>query len=68
MLDEEDNIMDYVFLYPNRSYIVMDPSTCGACSIYLLAKNPHQVEIVIVHPKTVNPILSYESSLYLPMD
>ena len=29
----------YVCSYSHRSYIVLDPSTCGACSISLLAKN-----------------------------
>ena len=28
MLDKEDNIIGSVFLYPNRSYIVMDHPTC----------------------------------------
>ena len=39
MLDKEDNIMNYVCLYSHRSYIVIDPSTCGACPASLLAKN-----------------------------
>ena len=39
MLDKEDNIMIYVCSYPHRSYIVIDPLTCGACPISLLAKN-----------------------------
>ena len=30
-LDKEDNIMSYVWVYLYRSYIVMDPPTCGAC-------------------------------------
>ena len=30
-LDKEDNIMSYAWVYLYRSYIVMDPLTCGAC-------------------------------------
>ena len=39
MLDEEDNAMIYVCSYSHRSYIVIDPLTCGACPVSLLAKN-----------------------------
>ena len=39
MLDKEDNLMIYACSYSNRSYIVMDPLTCGACPLSLLAKN-----------------------------
>ena len=67
-LDKEDKVMIYVCSYSHRSYIVIDPPTCGACPISLLAKNPHQVEILPVHPKTLNPISCYEIPLYLPMD
>ena len=38
-LDKEDNIMIYVCSYSHRSYIVIDPSTCGACPPSLLAKS-----------------------------
>ena len=38
-LDKEDNLMVYVCLYSHRSHIVIDPSTCGACTLSLLAKN-----------------------------
>ena len=38
-LDKEDNLMIYVCLYSHRSHIVIDPSTCGACPLSLLAKN-----------------------------
>ena len=38
-LDKEDNIMIYVCSYSDRSYIVIDPSTCGAYPPSLLAKN-----------------------------
>ena len=37
-LDKEDNVMIYVCPYSHRSYIVIDPSTCGACPQSLLAK------------------------------
>ena len=30
-LDKEDNVMIYVCSYSHRSYIVIGPSTCGAC-------------------------------------
>ena len=39
MLDKEDNVMVYDCSYSNRSYIVIDPSTCGACPPSLLAKS-----------------------------
>ena len=67
-LDKEDNVMSYACSYSHRSYIVIDPPTCGACPISLLAKNPHQVEILLVHPKPLNLVSCYESPLYLPMD
>ena len=38
-LDKEDNVMIYVCSYSHRSYIVIDPSTCGAYPL-LLAKIP----------------------------
>ena len=38
-LDKEDNVMIYVCSYSHRSYIVTDPSTCGVCSLSLLAKD-----------------------------
>ena len=39
MLGKEDNIIIYVCSYSHRSYIVIDPSTCGACHPSLLEKN-----------------------------
>ena len=39
MLDKEDNLMIYVCSYSHRSHIVMDPLTCGAYPLSLLAKN-----------------------------
>ena len=39
MLAKEDNAMIYVCSYSHRSYIVIDPSTWGACPLPLLAKN-----------------------------
>ena len=38
-LDKEDNVMIYACSYSYRSYIVIDPSTCGAFPPSLLAKN-----------------------------
>ena len=53
-----------VCLYSHRSYIVIDTPTCGACSIPLLAKHLHQVEILLVHPKTLKPsFMSWESMI-----
>ena len=63
-LDKEDNLMVYVCLYSHRSHIVIDPSTCGACALSLLAKKiPHQVEILLVHPKPLNPNLFQVSTI-----
>ena len=38
-LDKEDNVMIYVCSYAQRSYIFIDPLTCGTCPLPLLAKN-----------------------------
>ena len=38
-LDKEDNVMVYVCSYSQRSYVVIDPLTCDACPLSLLAKN-----------------------------
>ena len=38
-LDKEDNLMISACLYSHRSHIVIDPSTCGAFPLSLLAKN-----------------------------
>ena len=38
-LDKEDNLMIYVCSYSHRSHIVIDPLTCGAFPLSLLAKN-----------------------------
>ena len=40
MLDKEDNVMIYVCSYSHRSYIVIHPLTCDACSISFLANIP----------------------------
>src|SRR6266511_6135547 len=61
-LDKEDNVMIYVCSYSHRSYIVIDPSTCGSCPLSLLAKIPHQVEILLVHPKTLKPKSYFQDS------
>ena len=57
MLDKEDNVMSYICLFPNRSYIVMDPLTCDACFHLILAKIMHQVGILLVLSNTLNPVL-----------
>ena len=38
-LDKEDNVMVYLCSYSHRSHIVIDPLTCDACPLSLLAKN-----------------------------
>ena len=38
-LDKEENLMINVCLYSHRSHIVIDPLTCDACPLSLLAKN-----------------------------
>ena len=39
MLDKEDNVMSYVCLYSHRSFIVLDPLTCGACPLPFASQN-----------------------------
>ena len=56
-LDKEDNLMIYVCSYSHRSYIVIDPSTCGACSISLLAKNSALSRDTTCASKTLKPYL-----------
>ena len=51
MLDKEDNIMGYVFLYPNRSYVDMDPPTCEACFYLMLAKTSSPSRDITCAPK-----------------
>ena len=68
-LDKEDNVMIYVCSYSHRSYIVIDPSTCGACPPSLLAKNsaPSR-DTTCASKKALNPNLIFKSPPYLPMD
>ena len=54
-LDKEDNIMIYVCSYSHRSYIVIDPSTCGACPLSLLAKNSALSRDTTCASKTLKP-------------
>ena len=61
-LDKEDNLMVYVSLYSHRSHIVMDPLTCGACPLSLLAKNSALIEILLVNPKTLKPKSYFQES------
>ena len=68
MLDKEDNVMIYVCSYSHRSYIVIDPSTCGACPISLLAKNSALSRDTTCASKNPNPNLFFECPPYLPMD
>ena len=51
----KENVMIYFCSYSHRSYIAIDPSTCGECPLSLLPKIPHQVEILLVHTKTLKP-------------
>ena len=68
-LDKEDNIMVYVCSYSHRSYIVIDPSTCGACPPSLLEKNsaPSR-DTTCASKKPLNPNLIFKSPPYLPKD
>ena len=56
-LDKEDNLMVYVCLYSHRSHIVVDPSTCGACPLSLLAKNSTLSRDTTCAYKTLKPYL-----------
>ena len=54
-LDKEDNLMVYVCLYSHRSNIVMDPLTCGVCTLSLLAKNSAPSRDTTCASKTLKP-------------
>ena len=54
-LDKEDNVMIYVCSYSHRTYIVIDPSKCGACSISFLAKNSALSRDTTCASKTLKP-------------
>ena len=57
-LDKEDNVMIYVCSYSHRSYIVIDPLTCGACHPSLLAKNSALSRDTTCASKTLKPNLA----------
>ena len=59
--------MIYVCSYSHRSYIVIDPLTCGACPPSLLAKNFALSRDTTCASKTLKPKSCFESP-YLPMD
>ena len=63
MLDKEDNIMGYVCLFPNRSYMVIDPLTCDACFHPISAKTSIPSRDTLVHPNTLKPVLPLESTI-----
>ena len=67
-LDKEDNIMSFACSYSHRSYIVIDPLTCGACSKSLLAKNSAPSRDTTCASKTLKPKSYFESPPYLPID
>jgi len=54
-LEKEDNLMVYVCLYSHRTHIVMDPLTCGASPLALLAKNSALSRDTTCAPKTLKP-------------
>ena len=62
MLDKEGNVMIYVCSYSHRSYIVIDPPTCGACSISLLAKNCALSRDTTYASKNLKPKLMFQQS------
>jgi hypothetical protein len=49
-------------------WLGLQPKSFEIVSYLLLAKNPHQVEILLVHPKTLSLVSCHESPPYLPMD
>ena len=61
-LDKEDNLMIYVCSYSHRSYIVIDPSTCGACPPSLLAKNSAPSRDTTCTSKTLKPKSYFQES------
>ena len=56
-LDKEENVMIYVCSYSRRSYIVIDPLTCGAFPPSLLAKNSALSRNTTCASKTLKPSL-----------
>ena len=68
MLDKEDSVMSYVCLYSHRSYIVIDPLTCGACSLSFASQTFALSRDTTCASKTLEPVSCHESPLYLPMD
>ena len=54
-LDKEDNLTIYVYSYSHRSYIVIDPLTCGSCPPSLLAKNSAPSRDTTCASKTLKP-------------
>ena len=61
-LDKEDNVMIYVCSYSHRSYIVIDPSTSGACPPSLLAKNSAPSRGTTCASKTFKPKSYFQES------
>ena len=54
-LDKEDNLMIYVCSYSHRGHIVIDPLTCDACPLSLLAKNSALSRDTTCASKTLKP-------------
>ena len=61
-LDKEDNLMVYVCLYSHRIHIVIDPLTCGACPLSLLAKNSALSRDTTCASKTLKPKSYFQES------
>ena len=61
--------MSYAWVYLYRSYIVIDPSTCGACYLESFASQNslHQVEILLVLPNILKASFCHECPPYLPI-
>ena len=68
-LDKEDNLMIYVCLYSHRSHIVIDPLTCDAWPLSLLAKKSAlSRDTTCASKKPLNPNLIFKCPPYLPKD
>ena len=61
--------MSYVWVYLHRSYIVMDPPTCGVClGSFASQKFILSRDTTCASEKPLNPVSCYECPPHLPMD
>ena len=67
-LDKEDNLMSYVWVYLYRSYIVMNPPTCGACYLESFAsQNICTKREYCLCIQFIEPSFFHECPPYLPI-